>query len=432
MEVETNSAALIVDNPQMPSSLPELEKLSMIEPENASKTPKVVTPSISPLKSPISPRKFKLGMIINSSSTVDGHISSIAKPSSSCSLLDLVVLDTKEREGESMKTWLKTNNISATDTEIHWGEDGLQQLLASDIEAVYIIVPADFQKECVMRSLEAGKHVLLNDPVSTSFADFKDQQKCAKQHGKFIQFSTMFVHQYNVRRFIDRVLCDEGFGEILKIHCHVRLCYDDLDRVGVKMPLGESDGSIRVIGRYCVLVSALFFSRMGILAHSAQVKSMELGRKGEVSSAKCVVKFTKGRELEFDVGYTSHASRQSIDLLAENKTAQMKDFIIEHPDRLATYRVYDKAPSSSGTMEIVRGEAIDVAGGPPEQFMMWRRFAELATSLDKQGGWDHTEQTAECRELANVALQTKRILIALAMSIDNSFEEVIIDDIDYQ
>lgn len=288
------------------------------------------------------------------------------------------------------------------------------------------------QKECVMRSLQARKHVLLNDPVSTSLADFKEQQKCAKRHGKFIQFSTMFVHQYNVLRFIDRVLCDDGFGEILKIDCHVRLCYSDVEKVGVTLPLGDNDGSIRVLGRFCVLVGALFFSRVGIFAHSAQVKSVQFGDKGEILTARGVVKFSEGRELDFDVGYTNHVTRQSIDLLAEKRFAQMKDFIIEHPDRLATYRVYDKAPSSSGTMEIVSGEAIDVAGGPPEEFMMWRRFAELGRSLDKQGGWDHTENTAECRELANVALQTKRILIALMKSIDNSFEEVIIDDIDYQ
>ena len=110
----------------------------------------------------------------------------------------------------------------------------------------------------------------------------------------------------------------------------------------------------------------------------------------------------------------------------------MRDFIIEHPDRLATYRVYDKAPMLNGALGIVSGEAIDVAGGPPEEMMMWRRFAELSLSIDEQGGWDRTVNTAECRELANVALQTKRILIALMKSLENSFEEVIIDDIDYQ
>lgn len=106
--------------------------------------------------------------------------------------------------------------------------------------------------------------------------------------------------------------------------------------------------------------------------------------------------------------------------------------MIEHPDGLASYRVYDKAPSPSGNLEVVSGESIDVTGGPTQETMMWRTFVSLSHSLDQQGGWDQSEATAECRELANVALQTKRILIALMKSWENDFEEVIIDDIDYQ
>ena len=47
-----------------------------------------------------------------------------------------------------------------------------------------------------MEALQSGKHVLLNDPISTSMAEFIEQQKLAKKYGKFIQFSTMFVHQF--------------------------------------------------------------------------------------------------------------------------------------------------------------------------------------------------------------------------------------------
>jgi hypothetical protein len=141
----------------------------------------------------------------------------------------------------------------------------------------------------------------------------------------------------------------------------------------------------------------------------------------------------QGRQLKFDVGYTSAATRQSIELQAETQIATMKDFVIEHPDGLATYRVYETAPTPSGDMEVVNGEAIDIAGGPPQDMMMWRTFVGLSHSLDKLGGWaDQSPETAECRELANVALQLKRILAALTKSRENNCEEIIIDDIDYQ
>jgi hypothetical protein len=132
----------------------------------------------------------------------------------------------------------------------------------------------------------------MNDPVSNSLAEFKEQQEFAKRYGKFIQFSTMFVHQYRVRRFIDRVLHDESFGHIHSINSFVRLSYDDVEKVGVKLPLGPNDSSIRVLGRFCVLVSTLFFSRCGSLAHSAQVNYLSPGKHGEIS-AECTVKYTE-------------------------------------------------------------------------------------------------------------------------------------------
>jgi predicted dehydrogenase len=55
------------------------------------------------------------------------------------------------------------------------------------------------QQEYVLEALQSGKHVLLNDPVSTGMAEFLEQQKLAKKYGKFIQFSTMFVHQFQGR-----------------------------------------------------------------------------------------------------------------------------------------------------------------------------------------------------------------------------------------
>jgi hypothetical protein len=123
--------------------------------------------------------------------------------------------------------------------------------------------------------------------------EFKEQQEFAKRYGKFIQFLTMFVHQYRVRRFINRVIYDEGFGRINSIDSCLCLCYDDVEKVGVKLPLGPNDGSIRVLGRLSVLVSTLFFSRVGSFAQSAKVNRVKTGKNGEILSAECIVKYTE-------------------------------------------------------------------------------------------------------------------------------------------
>lgn len=259
----------------------------------------------------------------------------------------------------------------------------------------------------------------MNDPISTPLLEFKEELDTAKQYGKFIQSSTMFVHQYRVQRFLNRVLQDDNFGHISAVDASIQLCYQDVEKVGVKLPLRRQDGCIRVLGRYCVLVSTLFFHRLGSFAESVSVLSFKVDeQKGTILSAECVVKYTQGRQLHFYVAYIPSATRQSIELKATTRYATMNDFVIEHPDGLATYRVYDRVAASDGNIHVSSGDSIDVAMGMGQERVMWRSFVNLSNRLDQRGGWDDSEATAECRELTNVALQTKKILIALMESLE--------------
>jgi hypothetical protein len=106
----------------------------------------------------------------------------------------------------------------------------------------------------------------------------------------------------------------------------------------------------------------------------------------------------------------------------------MNDFVIEHSDGLATYRVYDRITSTDRRKNVVSGDSIDVAMGMGQERVLWRNFVRLSHELDKQGGWDDSDATAECRELTNVSIQTKKILIALMESYETAGKEILIND----
>jgi hypothetical protein len=160
-----------------------------------------------------------------------------------------------------------------------------------------ILLVYRLESKYVLSALEAGKHVLLRDPRSTSLVEFTEQLDYATRFGKFVQFSTMFVHQYRVQRYMDRVLREESFGRIHSIKAHLFLNYNDINKVGCKLPLGEDEGSIRVLGRFCVLVSTLFFNRVGSFAKSAQVHEMKKSPEGVILSADCSVKYTEASQV---------------------------------------------------------------------------------------------------------------------------------------
>lgn len=379
---------------------------------------------------------FNIGVIIDSTLIKDAHVSAINKPASLCRLTSLVVLDPSADEmisessrNNSVNKWLASNKVSL-DVEsldfIGTKQDGCDKMLRSDsIHAVYIIVPPSTQKDYVLLALNAKKHVLANDPTSVKLSDFVEELECAKKNGKFIQTTAMFVHQYRVQRFLNHVLHDDNFGRITEVDASIELNCDDLEKVGVKLPLRREDGCIRVLGRFCVLVTTMFFNRVGSYAESARVNSWRFGLNGEIVSSDCTVNFTNDRKLNFHVAYIHSATRQAIELKATSRYATMNDFVIEHPDGLATYRVYDRAPRRrKGETHALHCDSIDVAMGMGQERVLWRNFVRLGEQIDSNEGWHENDTIVDCKELTDVALQMKKILIALMESLENNGKEV--------
>ena len=102
----------------------------------------------------------------------------------------------------------------------------------------------------------------------------------------------------------------------------------------------------------------------------------------------------------------------------------MNDFVIEHPDGLATYRVYDREPRCKGETHALHCDSIDVAMGIGQERVLWRSFVGLGQQIDSNKGWDDNDAIAESKELTDVALQMKKILIALMESLENEGKEV--------
>jgi len=371
---------------------------------------------------------FNIGLIIDSTSIKDRHASTINNPATRCDLTALVVLDSTNSIRKSVEEWLESNKVAKDVDDIDFigqGKEGYEKMLRSDsIHAVYIIVPPSSQKEYVLQALRAKKHVLVDDPISTSLPEFMEELECAKKNGKFIQTTAMFVHQYRVQRFMNHVLQDDKFGRITEADASIQLNCNDAEKVGIELPLRKEDGCIRVLGRFCVLVSTMFFNRVGSYAESARVKSWKYGAQGEIVSADCTVKFTNNRQLNFYVAYIQSATRQAIELKATSRYATMNDFVIEHPDGLATYRVYDRKAHKDGNANVLDCDSFDVGMGVGQERTLWRTFVRLGHQIDNNGGWEDSETIAECKELTDVALQMKKILLALMESIEKQGEEI--------
>jgi hypothetical protein len=136
----TAQQGLGLDNPQMPNQNAPERRESSKDIEFALNYSEI--PDWDELKG--APH-FKIGIVVASYHTKDRHISAISKPASSCTLASLVILkqqDTEE-ECEAIRTWRSSNRLEEETDEINisWGQKGFQDLLKSDVDAVYVIVP---------------------------------------------------------------------------------------------------------------------------------------------------------------------------------------------------------------------------------------------------------------------------------------------------
>ncbi|WP_444852255.1 Gfo/Idh/MocA family protein [Streptomyces sp. NPDC000229] len=91
------------------------------------------------------------------------------------------------------------------------GYDALLEL--PDIDAVYIPLPGLLHAEWVTRALEAGKHVLVEKPMTGSLAETRRLVELARSRGLVLLENYMFLY-HSQHEAVRKVLADGAIGEL--------------------------------------------------------------------------------------------------------------------------------------------------------------------------------------------------------------------------
>lgn len=98
--------------------------------------------------------------------------------------------------------------------------ESLDELLATDVEAVAVAVPNDSHRECAVEALRAGKHVLLEKPMALTAAECDEVIAAHKESGKVLQLG--FVCRGLPAAQATKNFIDAGrFGEIYHVKCSI-------------------------------------------------------------------------------------------------------------------------------------------------------------------------------------------------------------------
>jgi predicted dehydrogenase len=124
-----------------------------------------------------------------------------------------------------------------------------------EVEAVYISLPNDTHVEWSIKSLEAGKHVLCEKPLSRSTADVERAFDAADRAGRLLSEAFMYRHNPQTKRA--KQLVDEGaIGELRLVRAS--FSYSLYDETNIRLRPELEGGALMDVGCYTVSGSRLF------------------------------------------------------------------------------------------------------------------------------------------------------------------------------
>jgi predicted dehydrogenase len=124
----------------------------------------------------------------------------------------------------------------------------------ADIDAVYISLPNTMHCEWSIRSVEAGKHVLCEKPMSRHPDEVEAAFDAAERAGRHLSEAFMYRHNPQTKRL--RELIDEGaVGEVRLIRSAFSYSLYDADNIRLRTDV--EGGALMDVGCYCVSGSRL-------------------------------------------------------------------------------------------------------------------------------------------------------------------------------
>jgi D-xylose 1-dehydrogenase (NADP+, D-xylono-1,5-lactone-forming) len=124
-----------------------------------------------------------------------------------------------------------------------------EDLLADDVDAVYISLPNGMHHEWTMRSLAAGKHVLCEKPYSRRPAEVEEAFDAAEAAGLVLMEAFMYRHHPQTAKIAELVRAG-AIGRPVSIHVVFTFPLTDMGNVRAIADL--DGGALMDTGCYCV------------------------------------------------------------------------------------------------------------------------------------------------------------------------------------
>lgn len=175
-----------------------------------------------------------------------------------------------------------------------------EALLASpDIDAVYICLPNALHLEWILKSLDAGKHVLCEKPLAMSAGEVEEISRKAEETG--LKVLEGFMYRFHPRfEKLQELLAAGAVGKLTFVH--VAHTFDAGGDDNIRWYTGLGGGALFDTGCYCVNVSRMVTAQEPAEA-AAFGNYREANDGGQIdTSIAGMLRFPGGATVLFDTG----------------------------------------------------------------------------------------------------------------------------------
>ena len=130
--------------------------------------------------------------------------------------------------------------------------DNIEDLLAlPEIEAVYIASPVAFHAQQTEAAAKAGKHILLEKPMTLSSKDSQELADICKKYNVKIGVGLMMrFHTYH--QMMKKLIEDGKLGEIVSMRAQLTCWYPDMPNNWRQQKATSGGGSLMDMGIHCI------------------------------------------------------------------------------------------------------------------------------------------------------------------------------------
>jgi len=139
--------------------------------------------------------------------------------------------------------------------------DSLEELLATDIDAVYIATPANVHHEQVLACAKAGKHVLCEKPLGMTVAESESIINACRAND--VRLGTGFMMRFHSQHQAALKMIKEGrLGRPVFARAQLSCWYPPLEGAWRQNPALGGGGSLIDMGGHCIDLLEMFFGEV--------------------------------------------------------------------------------------------------------------------------------------------------------------------------